>query len=93
MDARAFEMFVKLVGTLTKRQVSKVMSLLNDVSAEMKAAEIIDQASVANLECSRCRSAAFYRHGYAHGLQQLCAGPQLQSAFIRTPVFAGGTGF
>lgn len=70
MDARAFEMFVQLLGTLTRRQVSKVIALLEHVSAKIKVAEVIEKAAATNLECPGCRSGAFYRHGQAHGLQR-----------------------
>jgi transposase-like protein len=58
------------LGTLTKRQASKVVALLEQVSAEVRAAQILEKAATANLECPGCRSGAFYRHGQAHGLQR-----------------------
>jgi transposase-like protein len=70
MDARSFEMFVGLLSMLTGRQMSKVLTLLDQQSAQVKAADIIEKAAAANLECPRCRSNAFYRHGQAHGLQR-----------------------
>jgi transposase-like protein len=70
MDARAFEMFVGLLGTLTKRQVGKIVTLLDNASANLNAADVIEKAAAANLECPRCRSHVFYRHGHSDGLQR-----------------------
>lgn len=70
MDAHAFDMFVGLLGTLTKRQMSVVFRYLDKVSAQAKAADVLEKAALANLECPRCRSKRFYRHGEAHGLQR-----------------------
>lgn len=70
MDARAFEMFVGLLGTLTSRQMSKVVTVLDHLTAQVKAADVIERAAAANLECPRCRSRELYRHGEAHGLQR-----------------------
>jgi transposase-like protein len=70
MDARSFEVFVGLLSALTKRQTSKMVLLLNEASAESRAADIIENASAATLACPRCRSQIFHRHGYVHGLQR-----------------------
>lgn len=70
MDARAFDMFVKLLGTLTSRQMSKVVGLLDHQSEQGKTAAVLEKAAAANLECPRCRSKRFYGHGEAHGLHR-----------------------
>jgi transposase-like protein len=70
MDARAFEMFVGLLGTLTNRQTSVVLTFLDKLSAQVKATDVLEKAAAANLECPGCRSRAFHRHGEAHGLQR-----------------------
>lgn len=70
MDARAFDMFVRLLGTLSSRQMSKVVKLLEHQSAQAKTATVLEKAAAANLECPRCRSKKFYGHGEAHGLHR-----------------------
>jgi transposase-like protein len=70
MDAHTFEMFVELLSTLTKRQINKVISLLERESAEVKVTDIVEKAGAENLACPRCRSTEFHRHGHAHGLQR-----------------------
>lgn len=70
MDARAFEMFVRLLSTLTNRQMSKVVGLLEHQSEQGKTAAVLEKAAAANLECPRCRSKRFYGHGEAHGLHR-----------------------
>lgn len=70
MDARAFDMFVRLLGTLSSRQMSKVGTLLEHQSAQAQTATILEKAAAANLECPRCRSKRYYGHGEAHGLHR-----------------------
>lgn len=70
MDARSFDMFTKLLSTLSSRQLSKVATLLEHQAADAKATAILEKAAAANLECPRCRSKKFYGHGEAHGLHR-----------------------
>ena len=70
MDARAFDMFVRLLGTLSSRQMSKVGKLLEHQAAQAQTAKILEKAASANLECPRCRSKKYYGHGEAHGLHR-----------------------
>ena len=70
MDAHTFEMFVELLSTLTKRQMNKVTSLLEQGSAEIRVADVVEKAGAENLACPRCRYTKFHRHGQAHGLQR-----------------------
>ena len=70
MDARAFEMFVGLLSTLTTRQMGTVLTFLDHLSAKFKAADILEKAAASNLECPGCRSRVFHRHGQADGLQR-----------------------
>ncbi|MGZ8316595.1 MAG: IS1595 family transposase [Telluria sp.] len=72
MDAHTFEMFVGLLSTLTRRQMSKVVTILDHQSAQAKTAAILEKAAAPNLECPRCRSKKFYGHGEAHGLHRYC---------------------
>ena len=71
MDARAFEIFVGLLGTLTSRQMSKVVTVLDHLTAQVKAADVIERAATANLECPRCRSREFYRTVKPMGLSEI----------------------
>ncbi|MBZ2206128.1 IS1595 family transposase [Massilia soli] len=70
MDARSFEMFTKLLSTLSSRQLIKVAAMLEHQSADAKTTALLEQAAAANLACPRCRSTKFYGHGEAHGLHR-----------------------
>ena len=70
MDARSFEMFTKLLSTLSSRQLIKVAAILAHQAADAKSTTILEQAAAANLACPRCRSRKFYGHGEAHDLHR-----------------------
>lgn len=70
MDARAFDIFVRLLDTLSSRQMSKVGKLLERRSAQAQTATVLEKAAAANLECPRCRSKKYYGHGEAHRLHR-----------------------
>lgn len=70
MDARAYEMFTRLLSTLTGRQADNTVELLKKAAGESTAATIIEKAAVETLACPRCRSTALHRNGHANGLQR-----------------------
>jgi len=71
MDARTFEMFVGLLSTLTSRQMSKVVTILDHESAQAKTAAVLEKAAAANLECPRCRSKKIHGPGQTQGPTRL----------------------
>lgn len=82
MKVRNFEHFIAELGTLSKRQREKVLTLLNQVSQQEKVIEEIERAAAANLGCPRCRSTQCIK--WTHRSRQffsefkLCPLPTLQ---------------
>src|SRR5579875_1964657 len=70
MRTREFEQYLGLVRYLSARQRAKLSALLHDADERDQAVELVEKAAAQRLNCPRCSSTAFHRHGHAHGLQR-----------------------
>lgn len=75
MKSREFDCFLGLLRHLSKRQRAKVSAFLHQSEEDERAVQLVEAATAPHLECPRCRSQSFHRHGHAHGLQRFrCKG-------------------
>jgi transposase-like protein len=70
MQARQFELFLKELSALTRRQRERLLGLLLPAVKLDQAVDLIEQSTAHRLTCPRCGSDQFHRHGRANGLQR-----------------------
>jgi transposase-like protein len=77
MRARQFEQFLQRLSSLTRRQRTRLLTVLQSAAGLDRALNVIDHHNARPI-CPRCQADNPYRHGHAHGLQRyrcrVCSG-------------------
>jgi len=69
MRARQFEQLLQRLCSLTRRQRTRLLALLQSAAGLDRALDVIEPAGVLPI-CPHCQASKPYRHGHAHGLQR-----------------------